>query len=94
MRADFRVTLQQTIGTMSVVINMQLASSFTKIHTTMDNIDDHMQSQFKTVNKTVAVNYERLDKRLFIVERVMKTRIQVYDDLRSDLTETALGSNG
>ena len=49
-----------------------------------------MRSQFEGVNKTVATNYQRLDKRLLVVERDMQTRIQVYDELRTDLKETAL----
>jgi hypothetical protein len=88
--ADFRVTLQQAIGALSESINAQLASSLVKIHENTVHIDDHMWSQFEKVNKTATTKYEWLDKRLFIVERDMKTRIQVQDELRADLTETAL----
>jgi hypothetical protein len=90
MRADFRATLQQAIGALSESINAQLASSFTKIHENTDHIDNRMRSQFEGVNKTVATNYQRLDKRLLVVERDMQTRIQVHDELRADLKETAL----
>jgi hypothetical protein len=86
LRADFRAALQQAIGALSESINAQLA----KIHENTVHIDDRMRSQFEKVNKTAATNYERLDKRLFIVERDMQTRIQVHDELRADLTETAL----
>jgi hypothetical protein len=86
LRADFRAALQQAIGTLSESINVQ----FAKFHENTVHIDDHMRSQFEKVNKTAATNYERLDKRLFIVERDMQTRIQVHDELRTDLTETTL----
>jgi hypothetical protein len=90
LRADFRATLQQAIGALSESINEQLASSLAKIHENTVHIDDHMWSQFEKVNKIAATNYERLDKRLFIIERDMQTRIQVHDELRADLTETSL----
>jgi hypothetical protein len=86
LRADFRAALQQAIGALSESINAQ----FAKIHENTVHIDDRMRSQFEKVNTTAATNYERLDKRLFIVERDMQTRIQVHDELRADLTETAL----
>jgi hypothetical protein len=84
--ADFRAAPQQVIGALSESINAQLV----KIHENTVHIDDHMRSQFEKVNKTAATNYEWLDKRLFIVERDIQTRIQVHDELRADLTETAL----
>ncbi len=90
LRADFRAALQQGIGALSESINAQLAASLAKIHENTVHIDDHMRSQFEKVNKTAATNYERLDKRLFIVERDMQKRIQVHNELRVDLTETAL----
>jgi hypothetical protein len=61
MRADFRATLQETIGMLRTAINAQLASSFAKIHATTDNIDDRMRPQFESVNKTVARNDINLD---------------------------------
>jgi adenosyl cobinamide kinase/adenosyl cobinamide phosphate guanylyltransferase len=61
---------------------------FAKIHENTVHIDDRMWSQFEKVNKTAATNYEWLDKRLFIVERDMQTRIQAHDERRADLTET------
>ena len=90
LRADFRATLQQAIDALSESINAQLASSLAKIHENSEHIDDRMRSQFEQVNKTAATNYERLDKRLLIVEWDMQTRIQVHDELRTDLKETAL----
>jgi hypothetical protein len=49
-----------------------------------------MRSQFEKVNNTATTNYERHDKRLLIIARDMQTRIQVHDELRADLKETAL----
>jgi hypothetical protein len=49
-----------------------------------------MQTEFAAVKKTVAANYERLDKRLLIVERDMDTRIAAHDDLQANLKETDL----
>ncbi len=67
LRADFRAALQQVIGALSESINAQ----FAKIHENTVHIDDRMWSQFEKVNTTAVTNYERLDKRLFIVERDM-----------------------
>jgi hypothetical protein len=51
-----------------------------------------MQTQFAAVNKTVTTvtaNYDRLDRRLVIVERDMGARIAAHNQLQANLTETA-----
>jgi hypothetical protein len=57
LRQDLRDELRQAIGALSA----QITACFTKTNENTTALDNRMQTQFATVNKTVTANYDRLE---------------------------------